>query len=297
MIRWYPSGYLLLWSALLSADHERIDMYFSKIHTMQMYLRMVQQQLGSCSSLPNQITSYDNAIIGTQAVSEFVCNCINIGTLPKVQGSIALGNIAVGLVLATYSLLQRFAEIWQNKKAYRSAVEQMQYIDMIIQYPHLVLIEYQIKIMDLLIDMCCFGTLPEQVFARIHLVAMVLSGPYERYTKKQAKKLYKNYFDKEGRLVSIERFAGNYPYYKFHSKVCSDWHQLILLADKYSTTFTLLFRSSYVHLVHNDYNQRLLSIIDAGMHGDMERVVKLCHQQTDPIILELYSFYGLRIEA
>jgi len=294
MIGRYLLGYLVFgWFVLLDADHQRIDIYFEHFHKMQIYCRFVQQQLGAKSSLPNHTASYDHAIIGTKVTSDFVCNCINVSTLPQSAGGMATGNAIAGLVLATYSLLQGFAQIWANKHEYRSAVEQMQYTDMMVQYPHLVLIEYQIKIMQLLIDMCCHGTVPEQIFGRIHLVAMVLPGPYERYSKKQAKKLYKNYFDKQGCLISIEQFGGKYPYLKFHRKISVDWHQLVLDAPKYPTTFTVIFRSPYADIVHNHYNQTLLGIIDAGMHQDRERIDKLCLGQNDPLVSTLYSLYAV----
>lgn len=298
MIDRYLLRYLFLWWFVsLDADHKGIDIYFAQYHKMKMYLNIVEQRLGAKFVLPSHVGLYDNALIGTKTVSDFICNCISMSTTIKTAKSMFEGNVAVGLVLATYSLFQGFAQIWHNKKEYRSTIEQMRYTDMMVQYPHLVLIEYQIKLMNLLIEMCCHGTIPEQIFARIHLVSMVLSGPYERHTKKQAKKLYKNYFNKNGHLISIEPFNGKHPFCKFHRKVSNDWHQLVLYASKYPTICTLLFRSPYADLVDNDYNQILLDIVDAGMHGDMEQVEQLCCGHSDFLVSELHSFYALRIET
>lgn len=298
MIRWYPIGYLFLcWFIILGADHERIDQYFKHFNQMQIYTRFLQQHLGIKSSDVHASNSYDHTITGIRLTSDFVCSCINFGTISRSTDTLATGNAISGLVLASYSMLLGFFQIWAQKQEDRTAIGQMKYTDMVVKYPHLVLIEYQIKIMQLLIEMCRHGTLPEQIFGRIYLVATALPGPYERYTKKQAKKLYKKDFNRQAALVNVEPFHGKHPYHRFHHKVSIDWRQLVLDSHKYSTIFTVAFQSPYAELVHNDYNQKLLSIIDAGMHQDHERIQQLCCGQSDLLISMLYDCYYPRIVA
>jgi len=258
---------------------------------------MIKHHVDSNYQYSDLYQSYDHAVMGTKNVSEFICTCIVTSNVSRNAGMMVKGNAYLQLILVTYTLLQDFVRIWHDQKAMNTQKRQMSYQEMVMQYPFLFLIEQQINIMRHLIDMCCHGSLPEKIFAKIKLVSMVLPGPYRRLTKKWSKKLYKHAFDNQGRLIDSVNFDDKHPYAHFTEKITSDWRVLLMNAHKMPTALAISYDSSCAEKIDNEYNRMLLEIIDVGMQGDFERAVKLSENNFNLVAQELYSFYSSRIGA
>ena len=298
MNRWYPIGYLIIiFTCFVQADHQRIEQYFVLVENMKKYIFMIEHHVDSNYQYLDLYHSYDHAVMGTKNISEFICTCIVTSNVSSKAGMLVKGNAYLQLALVTYTLLQDFVRIWHDQKAMNNQKRQMSYQEMVIQYPFLLLIEQQINIMRHLIDMCCNGSLPEKIFAKIKLVSIVLPGPYRRSTKKWAKKLYKHAFDQQGRLIDAGGFEHQHSYSRFSEKITSDWRVLLMNAHKMPTALVISHDSAYAAMVDNDDNRILLEIIDAGMQGDFARVMKLSENNFNLLAQDLYSFYSSRIGA
>lgn len=282
---------------LVNAHDHRIDRYFKKVDELHIYHRFLCQVPQPKPVELHASSWHDNAMIATKTVSDVVCQCIHLSGASQLPDHAFGPDSISGIIVAVYTVLKGCMEILEHKQARSRTILQMPYAEIVTQYPHIVLLQHQIKIMELLIDMVYQGTFCEKVFGLIHLVSVTLPGRYEKYTRKQAKKLFKSCFNSQGALTSLGYWHKKQPYHAFYRKVPRDMHQLVLDNAEYRYVPASLGRSMYADLVANDYNQKLLAIIDAGMHDDLESVVLWCDDQNDQIIVNLRAAFRARIEA
>lgn len=294
MGRWYPVGYLvILCGSAVFAHHDKIIEYNALAQTITEYVELIQQHT-DIKNVPSLdlYTSYDHAVINIKNVSEIVCSCITTSNLSKNASKIVKCNAVLQMVVATYTVLQGFLDTWLTKKAIYQQRVALNYPEIMVTYPVLGLLQQQIILMNHLIDMCMYGSLPERIFAKIKLCSTVLPDPYNKLTKKWAKKLYKMSFDSFGNLFDATNFVGKHPYKNFTKKISMDWKVLLYQVDKMPSSMQILYASPYYEkIVNSDYNQRLLAIIDAGMKQDAVQIISLCDNQSNDIIELLYSFY------
>lgn len=294
MCQVYRFGYILLIfsSSFLSAD--RIDQYYQLRFGMETYLELLKKNIGDHALSTLHLNSYDNAQKGIQSTSEFVTSCISSSiTFSNTVPAVAKVSAIMQLVLCTYSLIQQFYEIFHSKKEQKLWLASLDYSDVVMKFPHIILIEYQIKIMKLLIEMNQDGNPAEVAFARIHLASMALPGPYESFSKRLSKKIYKQYFDKNGYLKSLEYFDQAKIYQNFFKKISFGWKDLLLIVHKFPTEFCLFYDSAYKNYVlENEYNLKIFELIEAGRSEDKTKLDELLEKFSDPIFLQIYKFYN-----
>ncbi len=245
-----------MFSTLSHAHFERLQQYYILRENTQKFVRVLQEHVSN-AQYPELLQKYDHALVGTQSVSDFVCTCV------AARSSIATSVSAsvVQMALAAYTMLYNFGYIIKEKKEFTQHLSSMTYEEMMVQYPFLVVIEQQIKMMELLIEMSMSDNEVEKICACIHLPQMILPGPYERYSKKAAKKMYKKCCDKNGRLVDIDLFLKKHPYRNFHKKVAIDWKMLLMNVSKFPQKLQTSYSSKYALNMNNTYNQSVLDMI------------------------------------
>ncbi len=289
----YPVGYILLFlsSTILFAD--RIDQYYQLRMGMEKYLELLKNNMGdqACSTL--HLDDYDNAQNIIQATSEVATGCVTSSIMISSNSTPMVKiNAILQLVLATYALISHCCEIIHTKKEQKTWLSSLSYIDIVKKFPQIILIEYQIKIMKLLLEMNIDGNDAEVAFSRIYLVSMILPGPYENLTKRLVKKVYKKYFDKNGSLMSIDFFDELKTSQNFFKKVPSTWEQLIIKVGKFSPKFYLFYDSMYKNTVlTNSYNLKILEMIEAGRTQNIEKMNILLLENSDTIFASIYNIY------
>jgi hypothetical protein len=294
MKRVYPFGYILFFlsSTILFAD--RIDQYYQLRVGMEKYLELLKKNVGDQALSTLHLDDYDNAQNIIKATSDVATGCITSSIMMSANPTpMVKVNAVLQLIMATYALIIHCYEVIHNKKEQKTWLSSLDYIDIVKKFPHMILIEYQIKIMKLLLEMNIDGNQAEIAFARMYLVSMILPGPYEGLTKRLVKKIYKKYFDKNGSLVSLEPFEELKTSQNFFKKVPSTSQELIVKVDKFSPKFHLLYDSMYKNTVFtNAYNLKILELIEAGRTRDIEKMNLLVLENPDTIFASIYNFYS-----
>lgn len=278
-------------STILFAD--RIDQYYQLRLGMEKYLELLKKNVGDQASSTLHLDDYDNAQDIVKAASDLVTSCITSSMMISANlASIAKANAVLQLIISTYALIAHCCEVIYTKKEQKIWLSSLSYTDIVKKFPHIILIEYQIKIMRLLLEMNIDGNAAEVAFARIYLTSMILPGPYEFLTKRLVKKFYKKYFDKNGSLINLDFFNELKTCQSFFKKTSSTWEELIVKADKFSPKFYLFYDSMYKNMVlTNEFNLKILELIEAGRKQDIEKMKLLALENSDTIFASLYNFY------
>ena len=289
----YPLGYILIFfsSTILFAD--RIDQYYQLRTGMEKYLELLKKNIGDQAVPVLDVNVYDNAENIVKATSDLATGCISSSMMISANPTpVAKVNAVLQLILATYVLITHCYEFVHAKKEQKTWLSSLSYTDIVKKFPHIILIEYQIKIMRLLLEMNMDGNDAEVAFARIYLMSMILPGPYEFSTKRLVKKIYKKYFDKNGSLISLDYFDELKTCQNFFKKTPATWEELILKADKFSPKFYLFYDSIYKDtILTNAYNLKILELIEAGRMQDLEKMNLLILENPDTIFASIYNFY------
>jgi hypothetical protein len=231
-----------------------------------------------------------------KATSEFAKTCINLSTLSKDIPKVTKGNMILQTVVAAYVMLQTFFEIIKYKKDQKNLVDNMAYLEMVTMYPHLVLIEYQFKIIRLLLEMDKSSDLMERAFARINLVTVVLPGPYEAVSKKFIKKIYKKYFNLNGDLVSLEPIDEKL-YNKFLKTIVIDWQYLVLKVQKFPLKISFFQKSDFSDVLEAPMNQKIFEMIQATKEENFEKLYALKPNILEKLLQELYDFCRTKLKV
>jgi len=222
--------------------------------------------------------------------SELLCSIVSLRYTRYESRFIRSKNI-VQIILTAWLFCREVIDIWKEKHKQWKVIDAMSHDFFLNHYPQVAMLECLILIMDLLIILSYQGSLPEQIFARIKLVSMKLPYPYDRYTEKYAKKLYKKSFDDYGRLMLSSLSYFFHPYKKFYKKVEHDWHALVMKMEQWVDLDFMALNSSYNNIVDNDYNRTLLEIIDFGMKKDIKNIKKLYKKNQNNLIDILVIYY------
>lgn len=293
MKRVYPFGYILFFlsSTILFAD--RIDQYYQLRLGMEKYLELLKKNIGDQALSTLHLEAYDNAQNIIKATSDVATGCISSSMMISNNPTpIVKVNAILQLIMATYALITHCYQVIHTKKEQKIWLSSLSYTDIVKKFPHIILIEYQIKIMRLLFEMNIDGNEAEIAFARIYLVSMILPGPYEYATKRLVKKIYKKYFDKSASLVSLDFFDELKTCQNFFKKIPSTWEELIIKADKFSPKFYLFYDSMYKNIIlTNSYNLKILELIEFGRAKNIEKMNLLLLENPDTVFASIYNFY------
>ena len=241
---------------------------------LQMYGRVVGQVATSAIVLAGQVTGDKNQSNHARLSTG---DCTNI----------------VQAVVAGFILMVEVARLCHARAMHKKIVHFMRYSDFVANFPHLVLVEYQIILMKTLIQLSQNGDFGQQIFARIALTKMSLPYPFEKFANKAAKKMFKKSFDKFGNFVWTELYENKDPYKKFTKKVAQNWKDIALCAKSFSEVIEPEYCSTVALLIDTPYNNALVTMIDAGMQGDLQTVQKIKKDfQRDDLIEKLEQFYS-----
>lgn len=227
-------------------------------------------------------------------LSKVTSSCDNTGNgclVPVVSfsqtGSAVSCNNALGIFLI---LIDIFCSL-KKRQNYQQYLQQLSYDEFIEQFPHLVLLDYHICRIQKMLDLSRFGTLPEQVIARISLVQSSLCHPYGKVLESCAKKLYQLSFDHQSNFIFTDQYIVQDAYKEFYKKVPQCWKQLACKVKKVPSVIDKRYDSSLAVKVNNQYNQTLLDIIDAGLEENFPRLKRLCRKYQDKLVKRLYQYY------
>jgi hypothetical protein len=269
---------------------DRIDQYYLLYQVLEKYQQLLVEKFKD-KNIPINIGIPSEQIETTvKTSSNFVTSCIMLSSLSKQTSKIAQGNMILQAVMAAYAMCNSFFQIITYKKEQKKLVEAMTYQQMVIKFPQIVLIEYQLKIIKLLLEMHSSSNLAERAFARIHLVSLILPRPYEGMSKKLAKKTFKKYFNQEGDLVSLEECVEEKIYLKFLNNISINWQTLVLNAQKLSTDVSLFTPSQYMYVQESSWNQKIMQMIEASRNKDIEKLYELQPNILEATLQELYDF-------
>jgi len=296
----YPIGYIFLFFSFLNLYGDRIDQYYHLYQALEKYQKVLIEKF------KDQTLEEDNFLVNQQELnletnikttSEFVTSCIMLSTLQKQPNKIAQGNIVLQAILAAYAMSISFIEFIKYKKEQKKLVENMTYVDIVIKFPHLVLLEYQLKIMKLLLEMNNSISPSERAFARIHLVALRLPKPYEFISKKIAKKIYKKHFNKNGDLVCLQPCSQTKEYKKNLKNITVSLKELVLRSEKISTNFSLLGLSEQGDIFECSMNKKIMQMIEAARIKDFQKLYELKPNILENTLVELYDFLIQQIDS
>lgn len=289
----YLFGYIVLIFSTKNLFSDRIDQYYQLRNSMEKYVEILKKNIGDSSLSTAHLEFYDNAQKGIQSTSELVTGCLSSSiTLSQNPTPILKVNAIMQILIVVYGFINNFHDIFQKKKEQKIWLASLSYTDVVIKFPHLILIEFQIKIMKLLIEMNINGNPAEIAFARIHLASMILPGPYEFFTKKLSKKIYKKYFDKNGSLYNLELFGQNKKIEAFLNKISSSWQELLLKVHKFPIHFYLFYDSVYKDKIFNNANNlKILELIEAYRVRDQKKIEMMSLEASGLIFNSIFDFY------
>lgn len=277
-----------------SDEKESISQYEQKLKELQSIKEQIDQSqpsqqifdaLQTYGQCAGKIAGSVLAIMATRQ-SKQVCSGSVLSLYDKVN--------IVQAVVTGFLLLVEFARFCHDRKIHKKMVHTMNYQDFVMTYPHLVLVEYHILLMKTLINLSVQGTFPEQVFARIQLTKMSLPIPFAKFAHKSAKKMYQLCFDVFGNFVWSDLKISCHPYKKFFKKVPQDFRQIALKAYAFQDIIQLEYLSDFANLIDTPYNNTLIKIINAGMHGDVLQLQLVAQAYLqDTIVQRLASWYGV----
>lgn len=198
----------------------------------------------------------------------------------------------VQVVVTAFILMVEFARFCHARKMHKRWISVMTYKDFVAEFPHLILVEYQILLMKTLIHLTIQGTLPEQIFATITLTKMSLPVPYAKFANKAAKKMYKKFFDQHGNFVISQLNVAKHPYKKFHKKVAQSWQQIALKVNSFSDIIEPEYQSLVAKYIDTPFNNACIVMIHAGIKHDLP-VLHNVYQEFcgNEVIEKLFEFY------
>lgn len=292
---------------LLFMNSSYVLSYHQGIETYQFIMQCIHNLINTIDQSSNQVQLDDKLLVFKDykaMAGNASLECFNICTesLPQAYTQIVSGSMPTGsekkegifrICTAVYALLKNFGQIFSDKQQFHMQVMSFSYQDLVSGYPHLALVDMYIKAMNLLVHLTLYGSLPEKIFANIHLVSMILPGIYEKPTKKWSRKLFKKHFDLTGRLTNVVVKLSDHPYKKFFKKIAVNWYDLLTHADKFPKNLSPFIPSEFKELVINPYNQTLLHIIECGMNKTFNLLPHIYENQQNIFIQELYSLYNL----
>lgn len=276
-------------SSLKIYAFDKIDQYYQLCEKLKKYEMILSEKTKDKDIKICDDIFLDHIESSVKATSEFAKTCINLSTLSKDIPKVTKGNMILQAVVAAYVMLQTFFEIIKYKKDQKLLVDNMTYLEMVALYPHLVLIEYQFKIIKLLLDMDKSSDLAERAFARIHLVSIVLPRPYEVVSKKFIKKVYKKHFNLYGDLVSLEPIDEKL-YNKFLKTISIEWQYLVLNVQKFPFKISFFQNSDFSYVLQTPMNQKIFEIIQATKEENFEKLYALKPNILEKTLQELYDF-------
>lgn len=199
-------------------------------------------------------------------------------------------NNIIQMVAAAFVLLTEFARYCHEKRLQKKVIDAMSYQDFVAMYPQLVVFENYISLFEALIQLSQHGDIVEQVFARISLTGLALPYPYAEYTNKQAKKMYKRFFDVDGKFVYTKIKTTQHPYKKFKKKISKNWKKILHEYLQNSAKFEPIYVSMYKSMIDNDYNQSLLALVEGIWKNDCNIVESIIARfSTDELMKLLIS--------
>lgn len=193
--------------------------------------------------------------------------------------------------LSWFLILVEIARVYHGYREHKKMIESLTYQDFIEDYPELVLVLYHVSIMKSLIELTISGTFPQQVFARIQLVKMSLPSPYDKYANKCAGKMFKLSFHQNGCFKWVDIGNFNHPYKKFHRKVPQGFKDVAYYASSFPEVIEQEYVTDKEELVSNDYNDRLISIVYAGIKKDTDKLLEISQKYKDGLVQKLCKYY------
>ena len=193
--------------------------------------------------------------------------------------------------LSWFLILVEIARIYHGYNEHKKMIESLTYQDFLQDYPELVIALYHISIMKTLIELSISGAFPQQVFARIQLVKMSLPPPYDKYANKCSYKLFKHSFHQNGCFKWVEIGNFNHPYKKFYKKVPQDFKGVAYYASSFPEVICEEYVTPQEEIVSNDYNDRLISIVYAGIKQDKDFLKELSQKYKDGLIQKMCRYY------
>lgn len=175
--------------------------------------------------------------------------------------------------------------------AYDRWLRHLSYHEFMTTFPYLLEIEEQIvRIQDLLYK-SSHGTFPEKVAARINLVRLSLTSPYDKIMRECSEHYFNTNFNELGHFIWHESDDAYLSYKKFYKKIPQDFRKLARCSKKISQTTKNIYVSSIASKTENAYNQTLLDIVYAGICENYPLLKKLCRTYYDKLFEKLYQYY------
>lgn len=253
----------------------------------------IKSQLQS-SSLSDYISARRGLV---ESFEGFACiqsrsqDCTSYDSKSLVSVSVSDGKFSVSSGFVFLYVIVDLLGYVSRKKSRNNYIQNLRYDDFTSEFPELLVAEYHILRIQKMLQFSKYGTFPEQVFARIHLVQMSLFEPYDKVLNKCAKKLIETSFDKYCRFVWKDVDVAKDSYKKFYTKVPQNWKDIIKYVEQVPVSFACQYDSKYATKVQNDYNQTLLDIIYAGIDKNFPLLKKLCRKYYDKLTTKLYEYY------
>lgn len=293
----YPLGYIFLFFFYQDVCADKIDQFYQLYESLEKYHQLLIEKFkdrnvsNSLACSPQQIEA------SIKTTSNFATSCIMLSSISKQPNKLAQGNIVLQAAVAAYAMWSSFFEIIKHKKEQKKLIANMTYVDTVIKFPHIILIEYQLKIIKLLLEMNSSDNLIERAFARIHLVTILLAKPYESISRKLAKTIYKKYFNELGDLISLQEYAEEKIYKKILKAICIDRNALALQSQKILITDSLFIQSEYMYVLKSRINQKMMQMIDAFRNQDIQRLYELKPNILEIRLVELYDYLMKQIDS
>lgn len=220
-----------------------------------------------------------------QSQTIFVRNDLCGTALKNIESPYSLVTIIGSMVC-----VKKIYEEWRHAIIYKKWLKSMSYDDFKDNFAELLSIEERIMSIQNLLQLSKNGTLPEQIYARIHLARSRLPCPYDKVTNKCVKKYYETNFDEQGHFVWKECDEAERCYKKFYSKVPQNFRALASCSKKIKSV-KKTFASAAVMKTENVYNQTLLDMIYAGIKENFPLLHKILRSYYDTLLDRLYWYY------
>jgi hypothetical protein len=262
---------------ILNSNATQLEKTQQLLDSLQMYGRCAGQVATSMLFLLSAIQKKDDQTFKNSSSFQISSN-------EKIQ--------IINASVTAFLLMVELVRFCHERKMHKQKIASMTHQNFMQQYPHLVVVQYQIALMKNLIDLSMKGSLPEQVFAILTLTKMALPGAYSRFAHKAAKKMYKKYFDASGNFVFTQVDPLKHAYKKFNKKVAQTWQQIALKSSSFADTIDPELQSEYALKIDTDYNNALIAMIHAGIKqnaSEMERI--LMRFAADGLMKKLFDYY------